>query len=134
MARERGTNLPSVRVRTCVNILPDDKGAEVTSQQTFSHNFYKLFRDRPQILCTTIYKCASSQPPDRKDASVIKHFELKWNPQINFASLDRFVNNRGESFSQLDYTAEMVYVGGDVEFRILHNGRKQAAKNVSMEF
>lgn len=106
----------------------------MTSQQTFSHNFFKLFRERPKELSTTIWKSISAPPSRRKDASVIKHCDVKWNPKIDFDTLERLVNNRGLSFWKLHYITEMSYVGGVMEFRILHDGKKQATKDVSVEF
>lgn len=100
----------------------------------FRHNFYKLLDEQPQALYTTIWSSKASPPPSRKDASVTKHCDVKWNLKVDRAKLPVFINNEGQSFSQLDFATEMKCSGGSTEFVVLHNGRRQAAKNVKVEF
>lgn len=104
--------------------------------QKFRHNFFKIFDvgNQPEALYTPIWMSKASPPPSRKDDSVFKHSEVKWTAKINMDRLTKFVNNQGKSFLQLDFIAEMKCSGGSTEFSILHNGRRQAAKNVSVEF
>lgn len=104
--------------------------------QKFQHSFFKIFdiHDQPEALYTSIWMSKASPPPWRRDDSVFKHSEVKWTAKINTDRLSKFVNNQNESFLQLDFIAEMKCSGGSTEFAIFHNGRRQAAKNVSVEF
>lgn len=102
----------------------------------FRHNFTKIIDldEEPSNLHTIIWMSRASPPPSRMDESVLKHSEVGWNAKINLDSLPTFINNQNKSFMQIDYAAEMKCSGGSTEFYIFHNGRRQAVKNVSVEF
>ncbi|KAF3767181.1 hypothetical protein M406DRAFT_39804 [Cryphonectria parasitica EP155] len=95
----------------------------------------KIWDDEQQKYRATMQmKCEASPPPSRMDETVIMHSEVKWTAKIDMGRLPVFINNRGEEFYQLDYATEMRCSGGSTEFAIFHNGKRQGAKNVSVDF
>lgn len=76
----------------------------------------------------------SKEPPTRKDGSVSKLCEIRWNKDIEEDRLEDFVNTNGGEFLRVDFTTEMRLSGGAVEFSIFHDGKLQAQENVAVEF
>lgn len=120
---------------TALMLMDDyEQGEDVMVEKKFRHYFFKILEGQPENLFTTIWMTKTSPPPSRKDESVFKHCEVKWATKIDTGRLPVFINNQGKSFSQLDFAAEMKCGGGSTEFAIFHNGRRQATKNVTVEF
>lgn len=76
----------------------------------------------------------ANDPPTRKDDTVTKLCEVIWDTQVKIDLLPLYVNNDNKTFAQLDFVAEMKCNSSSIEFSILHNGRRQASKNVKVEF
>lgn len=98
------------------------------------HNFSRLLDEKPGVLSTTIWMCKTSPPPSRMDESVVKYAEVKWTAKIDVNKLPTWVNNREEEYAQLEYVAEMKCSAGTTEFSVLHKGKRQATKNVQVDF
>lgn len=75
----------------------------------------------------------AENPPTRRDASVKVYCKVTWDIRIHWDSLEPYEADNGKTLRRLDYTVEMNCDGGSSIFYIFHNGRRQAAKNVSVE-
>lgn len=101
---------------------------------TVGHDFFKVL-DQTEILVSTIYICKKSPPPTRRDGSVTKFSEVKWDANIDLEELPLLNSSRSTHLRRLDYRVEMKRKGGSsAEFSIFHEGKRQATKDVSVEF
>lgn len=73
-------------------------------------------------------------PPSRKDDSVVKYSDMKWATKIQWDKLPQRENQNGKRFYELEFQAVMQRSSGFTEMYIMRNGKKQAAKNVEVEF
>lgn len=80
-----------------------------------------------------IYMSLEEVPPTRKDASVREVFKLTWDLQVDWDSLEVFVNDQQKTFRKLEYTVEMKCSAGATVFSIYHGGYKQAGRNVALK-
>lgn len=88
----------------------------------------------PESLTTVIYMSKAEVPPSRQDQSVLVFCKITWDINIDWDSLDIYVNNQGKEYRILSYVVEMKCpAGGSCLFQISHDGKKQAAKHVSVE-
>ncbi|KAK7748771.1 hypothetical protein SLS53_000795 [Cytospora paraplurivora] len=97
------------------------------------YDFFKHLEEAPETLETTIYVSKAENPPTRRDESVKVYCKVTWDINIDWDSLPIYHNTHGKEYRRLDYTVSMKCDGGSSVFSILHNGRRQAAKNVSVE-
>lgn len=100
------------------------------------HHFFKFVKEQDDLdsFCTSIWMCNASPPPSRKDDSVTRYSDVKWNAMLDVDMLPFCDECDDESLRRLDYKAEMKCDGGSAEFAIFHNGKRQAAASVSVEF
>lgn len=112
---------------------PDRQGQDICVDCHPSFKFTKFLAEPPEKIVTTIYRSLAEAPPARKDNSVEKIFDLTWNIQVDWESLDVFVNDRQKVFKKLEYTVEMKCSAGTTVFYIYHAGYKQASKNVALK-
>lgn len=106
----------------------------MSQKKPFRKNFFRILADQPECLHTTFWMTKAQPPPSRRDDSVTKLCEVKWDTWIDMTKLPLFINNEGISFPRLDFTAEMKFTSGSIEFFIIHKGKRQASKNVTVEF
>lgn len=81
--------------------------------------------------------CNKVRPPAYKDASVTKFSDLSWRPKIKLDALPLVhEGDDGEDNPayKLEYLAEMKWGNGSAEFAIIHNGKRQGTRTVSVEF
>lgn len=78
--------------------------------------------------------CRESPPPSRKDGSVVKYSDMRWTTKIQWDKLPQRENQDGKRFYELEFQAVMQRSSGFTDISILRNGKKQAAKNVEVEF
>ncbi|ROW13226.1 hypothetical protein VPNG_04861 [Cytospora leucostoma] len=97
------------------------------------YEFFKHLEEEPKTLETIIYVSKAENPPTRRDESVKVYCKVTWDINIDWDSLAIYQNTHGKKYRRLDYTVSMKCDGGSSVFSILHNGRRQAAKNVSVE-
>lgn len=88
----------------------------------------------PKILTTDIYMSKAEVPSSRRDDSVMVFCKIIWDINIDWEALPVYKNNEGKEYRILDYFVEMKLNAGCCIFYISHNGKRQAAKHVSVEF
>lgn len=98
-----------------------------------NYEFFKLREEAPETLITTIYVSKAENPPTRRDESVKVYCKITWDINIDWDSLPIYRNTHGKEYRRLDYTVSMKCDGGSSDCFILHNRRRQATKNVSVE-
>ncbi|KUI68585.1 hypothetical protein VM1G_04300 [Cytospora mali] len=108
-------------------------GEDIEKGNLPRHELYKHLDKLPESLTTDIYMSKALDPPTRRDESVMLYCKVTWDMNIDWESLEVYRNIQGKEFRRLDYAVEMKCSGGSSVFYILHNGRRQAAKNVSVE-
>lgn len=96
--------------------------------------FTKYLDELPDKIVTIIYKSLAEAPPEHKDDSVVKATEITWDIQVDWGSLEVFVNSKNKIFRKLEYTVEMKCTAGATAFSIHHGGYRQASKNVALKF
>lgn len=101
---------------------------------TISIKLTKYLDELPPKIVTTIYKSLADRPPARKDDTVVMATEITWDIEVDWGSLETFVNNQGKTFRKLEYTVEMKCSAGATEFNVYHDGYRQANKNVALKF
>lgn len=108
----------------------------MATDQKFRYNFYRLIdvNHIPESLSTTILMCKESPPPSRKDNSVVTYSEMNWTTKIQWDKLPQRQNQNGKMFYELEFQTVMQRSSGFTDISVLRNGRKQAAKNVEVEF
>lgn len=106
------------------------------TDKKYRHNFYRLIGvdDIPDALSSVVWMCKASPPPSRKDDSVTKHSELKWAAKIDWSKLPQRHFRDDEEFYELEFQAEMKCSSGVTDLAILHKGRRQATRNVQVEY
>lgn len=106
------------------------------TDQKFRQKFYRLIDvDRiPESLSTTIFMCRKSPPPSRKDDSVVAYSEMTWTTRIQWDKLPQIQNRDGKMFYELEFHTVMQRSSGFTDIAVMRNGKKQAAKNVEVEF
>lgn len=102
----------------------------------FRHNFYRLIDvdEIPESLSTTLWMCRTSPPPSRKDHSVVKYSEVNWTANIKWGTLPKRFNTQNDEFYELEFQAVMQCSSGVTDLAIMHKGKRQATKNVQVEF
>lgn len=106
----------------------------------FREEFFKIVTREElenEDLSTVIWMSKKSPPPpppSRRDDTVIEYLEVKWHAKIDADRLPIFVNNQQDEYYKLKFVAEMKRSGGCTELAIFHNGKRVAAKNVSVAF
>ncbi|KUI61643.1 hypothetical protein VP1G_08816 [Cytospora mali] len=108
-------------------------GQDIEKDNLPRHELYKHLEKLPKSLTTDIYMSKAEDPPTRRDESVMLYCKITWDMNIDWESLEVYRNNQGKEFRRLDYAVEMKCSGGSSIFSIVHNGRRQAAKHVSVE-
>lgn len=83
---------------------------------------------------TIIYKSLAEAPPARKDDSVVRDTEITWDIQVDWESLEIFVNRKGKTYRKLEYTVEMKCTAGATAFSVHHGGYRQASRHVALKF
>ncbi|KAK7721306.1 hypothetical protein SLS64_001602 [Diaporthe eres] len=109
------------------------QGQDVYVDRHPSFTFTKYLTEPPEKIETTIYMSLAEVPPARKDDTVREVFKLTWDIQIDWDSLEVFVNDQQKSFRKLEYTVEMKSSAGATVFSIYHGGYKQAGRNVALK-
>lgn len=112
---------------------PDTQGQDIYGDRHPWFKFKKYLAEPPEKIETIIYMCLEEIPPARRDDSVKEVFKLTWDVQVDWESLETFVNDRQKSFKILEYTVEMKCSAGATIFSIYHDGYKQAGRNVALE-
>ncbi|KAI3391752.1 hypothetical protein diail_6846 [Diaporthe ilicicola] len=110
------------------------RGEDILTGRKFRHEFSKTEVDFSGDIITSIWMSKAKNPPTRKDGSLTKLCEVRWTKRIDEEELDVFVNRNGKEFRRMNFTAEMKCSGGAVEVVIVHNGKRQAQENVSVDF
>lgn len=108
-----------------------NQGQNIEKDHLPRHELYK--KTEILALATDIYVSKAENPPTRRDESVRVCCKVTWDTKIDWDSLDPCEDQHGRKLRRLDYNVEMKCDGGSSMFYILHNGRRQAAKNVSVE-
>lgn len=111
----------------------DRQGQDIYVDRHPSFTFTKYLTEPPEKIETTIYMSLAEDPPTRKDDSVREVFKLTWDIQVDYDSLEVFVNDQQKTFRKLEYTVEMKSSAGATIFSIYHGGYKQASRNVSLK-
>lgn len=81
-----------------------------------------------------IYQCEDDDPPTRRTSSVKKLCVVKSTLDVDYSSLEDYINMVGEKKKKLKYVIEMIPSGASNEFRVLYKGEKLGSHNVSTEF
>ena len=82
----------------------------------------------------TLYTCTTANPPQRFDASMEQLCKIRWEAEIDIATLPTFTNRLGKVFHRVNCEAEMTCTGGSVDFAIYHGGKRQGSKSVVLDF
>jgi hypothetical protein len=115
--------------------LIENQGQDIEKSHLPRHELYKYLENETELLALTtdIYVSKAEDPPTRRDGSVKVYCKVTWDTKIDWDSLEPCEDQHGRKLRRLDYTVEMKCDGGSSMFYILHDGRRQAAKNVSVE-
>jgi hypothetical protein len=81
-----------------------------------------------------LYISTSNTPSKRQDNTVEKLCTIKWDAKIDTTSLPTYTNKLGKVYYKLAYELEMTCAAGSVDFAIYHNGKRQASKNVVVDY
>ncbi|KAJ4418730.1 hypothetical protein N0V82_005403 [Gnomoniopsis sp. IMI 355080] len=113
-----------------------NEGDDLATDKKFRHDFYRLVDvdEIPDSLSTTLWMCRTSPPPSRKEKSVVKYSEMKWTANIHWSKLPKRYNTVNDEFYEVEFQAVMQCSSGVTDLAVLHKGRKQATKNVQVEF
>ncbi|KAJ4396182.1 hypothetical protein N0V93_000401 [Gnomoniopsis smithogilvyi] len=113
-----------------------NEGDDLATDKKFRYDFYRLIDldNIPDSQSTTIWMCKTSPPPSRMDESVVKYSEMKWTSNIYWNRLPQFHNREGKPFYELNFQAVMQRSSGFTDLAIMRNGKRQATKNVQVEF
>lgn len=110
------------------------QGDDVSERDTVSHDFYRLFDSNPDKAISTIRMSRSASPPIHKDSSVIQFCKITWDYSVDISSLPPVAAPSGKIWSRLNYQIAMTCTGGSIEVDVIHAGKKQASKNISLDF
>lgn len=73
-------------------------------------------------------------PPKQWDTSVINFCDVKWDTTVDITTLPPFTSPAGKIYSELSYEIEMTCTGGSIEVGVFRDGKRQASKNISVDF
>ncbi|KAH0430382.1 hsp70 family chaperone [Colletotrichum camelliae] len=110
------------------------QGANVSDTSPVSHGFYTLFEKPPDKITGILYYSTAFHVPSRVDETVSRLCTIQWNKRIDFEKLPKFINPAGKVFYRLGWDMEMTSDGVSLDFTILHDGKRMAAKNVQVVF
>ncbi|KAF9878266.1 hypothetical protein CkaCkLH20_04304 [Colletotrichum karsti] len=110
------------------------QGTDVCEASTISHKFYRLYERPPNEILVALQYSTASPAPKRGDATVKRLCTIAWNKRIDFESLPTYTNPAGRVFYRLEWDMTMVCDGISLDFTIVHDGKRMAAKNVRVKF
>ncbi|KAK1960022.1 actin-like ATPase domain-containing protein [Colletotrichum sublineola] len=110
------------------------QGTDICDTEAIRHNYYCLYEKPPSIVTGRLYYSASWPTPGRNDSTVKHLCTIIWNKKVDFESLPTFTNPAGKVFYRLSWDIEMTCDGTSLDFTVFHDGKRVAARNVSVEF
>ncbi|KAF3767179.1 hypothetical protein M406DRAFT_39951 [Cryphonectria parasitica EP155] len=104
------------------------------SNKSFKTRYLHHFSTMPEFIEDYILTSKATPVPDRNNDQVEILCTIKWQSDLGPEQVPKFVNKEGDVFYEVEYELDMTYDGATVEFAIWHNGKKQGAEKVGLEF
>jgi hypothetical protein len=110
--------------------------AEGSSTRFEFYSLHPVSRGLPRTHEVMLFHCHDSIPPTRLDASVTELCTIEWSDDSrSYGSSPEIVeNDMGENHYAVCFDVEMVVRGAGLEFAVLVDGKKVAAKNVNVQY
>lgn len=107
----------------------------MTDHKPVSFGCYRILDGDPGTLTEDLYISSAQNPSTRAMDSSVSHLcAVEWDHKIQLGTLPKWTSPLGKVFRKLNFTVEMKFDCGIVEFTISHNGMQVAEHNLQVEF